>query len=48
MPKIKTVMSNSLTTTNSLTVLCEKCMQKEATTELVLTDNSLMYTCASC
>ena len=41
-------MSESFTSANSLTVLCEKCMQKEATTELVLTDNSLIYTCDSC
>ena len=41
-------MSDSLSSTKSLTILCEKCMQKEATTELVLTDNSLIYTCGNC
>ena len=41
-------MFKSSASVNSLTVLCEKCMQKEATTELVLTNNSLVYTCDSC
>ena len=42
------IMSESFTSANSLTVLCEKCMQKEATTELVLTDISLIFSCDSC
>ncbi len=41
-------MSETLVRENYQISLCEKCLKNESTTEIVLTDNTLIYVCNSC